>query len=189
MTTHLHYALLGLLLAAGVFVGMLLLLEVGRRIGRWRAARDPDAPRAEVGAMDGAVFALLGLLIAFTFSGAASRWDTRRQLLVEEANAISTAYLRLDVLPPDAQPALREQFRQYVDARLAAYRSLPDVAAANPNSRSANRVGSLVPTEASSGAPNRRTSTTTPMATIRAALKRAARPNHRCNRSQLCPKR
>lgn len=130
MTTHLHYALLGLLLAAGVFVGMLLLLEVGRRIGRWRAARDPDAPRAEVGAMDGAVFALLGLLIAFTFSGAASRWDTRRQLLVEEANAISTAYLRLDVLPPDAQPALREQFRQYVDARLAAYRSLPDVAAA-----------------------------------------------------------
>ena len=90
---------------------------------------DPDAPRVEVGALDGAVFALLGLLIAFTFSGAASRWDTRRQLVVEEANAIGTAYLRLDVLPPDAQPALREQFRQYVDARLAAYRSFPDVTA------------------------------------------------------------
>ena len=129
MTTHWEFGLLGLVLAAGVFVGMLVLLEVGRRIGQWRAARDPDAPRVEVGAMDGAVFALLGLLIAFTFSGAASRFDTRRQLAVEEANAIGTAYLRLDVLPPDAQPALREQFRQYVDARIATYRSFPDLSA------------------------------------------------------------
>src|SRR6266436_2091797 len=109
---------------------MLLLLEVGRRIGLRRDPGDPQDAGAEIGVVDTAVFALLGLLIAFTFSGAASRWDTRRQLLVEEANAISTAYLRLDVLPPDAQSALREQFRQYVDARLAAYRSLPDVAAA-----------------------------------------------------------
>jgi hypothetical protein len=61
VTTHLQYALLGLLLATGVFVGMLLLLELGRRIGRWRAAKDPDAPKVEVGALDGAVFALLGL--------------------------------------------------------------------------------------------------------------------------------
>ena len=108
---------------------MLVFLELGRRIGRWRAARDPQAPRVEVGALDGAVFALLGLLIAFAFSGAASRWDARRQLVVEEANAIGTAYLRLDVLAPDAQPALREKFRQYVDARLAAYRSFPDLSA------------------------------------------------------------
>ena len=130
MTTHWHYALLGLILAAGVFVGMLVLLEVGRRIGLRRAAADPDTPRAEVGALDGAVFALLGPLIAFTFTVAALRWDARRQLVVEEASAIGTAYLRLDVLPPDTQPALREQFRQYVDARLRAYRSLPDVSAA-----------------------------------------------------------
>jgi len=129
VTTHLQYALLGVLLTAGVFAGMLGFLELGRRIGRWRAARDPQAPRVEVGALDGAVFALLGLLIAFAFSGAASRWDARRQLVVEEANAIGTAYLRLDVLAPDAQPALREKFRQYVDARLAAYRSFPDLSA------------------------------------------------------------
>jgi hypothetical protein len=129
VTTQWEFGLFGLLLAAGVFVGMLVLLEVGRRIGQWRAAMDPDAPRVEVGAMDGAVFALLGLLIAFTFASAASRFDTRRQLAVEEANAIGTAYLRLDVLPPDAQPALREQFRQYVDARIAAYRSFPDLSA------------------------------------------------------------
>jgi hypothetical protein len=127
---HRHYVLLGLSLTVGVFVGMLLLLEFGRRIGRWRAAGDPQGARAEVGVMDGAVFALLGLMVAFTFSGAVSRWDTRRQLVVEEANAIGTAYLRLAVLPPEAQPELREKFRQYVDARLAVYRTLPDVSAA-----------------------------------------------------------
>ena len=55
-----------------------------------------------VGVIDGAVFALPGLLLAFTFSGAAARFDTRRHLIVEEANAIGTAYLRLDLLPPDA---------------------------------------------------------------------------------------
>jgi len=130
VTTHWQYALLGLSLVAGVFVGMLVLLEVGRRIGLRRDPGDPQNAGAEIGVVDTAVFALLGLLIAFTFSGAASRWDTRRLLVIEEANAIGTAYLRLDVLPPDAQPALREKFRQYVDARLAAYRKLPDVSAA-----------------------------------------------------------
>jgi hypothetical protein len=130
VTTHWHYLLLGWSLIAAVFIVMLLLLELGRRIGRWRAAGGPQGARPEVGALDGAVFALLGLLVAFTFSGAASRWDARRQLVVEEANAIGTAYLRLDVLPPDAQPALREKFRQYVDARLAVYRRLPDVSGA-----------------------------------------------------------
>ncbi len=109
---------------------MLLLLEVGRRVGVRRQARDPEGASAGLAAVDGAVFGLLGLLIAFTFSGAAARFDTRRQLIVEETNAIGTAYLRLDLLPADAQPALREDFRQYLDARLAVYESLPDLAKA-----------------------------------------------------------
>ena len=80
--------------------------------------------------MEGAVFALLGLLLAFTFFGAASRFDDRRRLIVEEANAIGTAYLRLDLLPPPAQPELRDAFRRYLDQRLAVYRALPDIEAA-----------------------------------------------------------
>ncbi len=113
-----------------LFCGMLVLLEIGRRIAVRRMARDPEGARAGIGAIEGAVFGLLGLLIAFTFSGAASRFDTRRQLIVEETNDIGTAYLRLDLLPADAQPALRESFRRYVDSRLDVYRKLPDVAAA-----------------------------------------------------------
>jgi hypothetical protein len=83
-----------------------------------------------VAAITGAVFALLGLLVAFTFSGAAARYDQRRLLIIQEANAIGTAWLRLDLLPADAQPGLRQQFRQYLDLRLSAYDKLPDIEAA-----------------------------------------------------------
>jgi hypothetical protein len=73
----------------------------------------------------------MGLMIAFTFSGAAARYELRRQLTVEEANAIGTAYLRLDLLPAASQPALRDRFRRYVTARIAVYRVLPDIETSN----------------------------------------------------------
>jgi len=119
-----------LLITPALFLGLLLFLEIGRRIGVHRRATDPEGAQAGTGAVDGAVFALLGLLIAFTFSGAATRFDERRNLIVQETNDIGTAYLRLDLLPPDAQPALRDLFRRYVDSRLEVYRTLPDLDAA-----------------------------------------------------------
>jgi hypothetical protein len=120
----------GLVFAGGLFLGMLLLLETGRRIAIRRLAQDPEGAREGLGVVEGAIFSLLGLLIAFTFSGAATRFEDRRHLIVEEANDIGTAYLRIDVLPASAQPALRELFRQYLDSRLGVYRKLPDIAAA-----------------------------------------------------------
>ena len=113
----------------GLLLGMLLFLEIGRRIGIRRLQDDSGDAAEGIGAVDGAVFAVLGLLIAFTFSGATARFDTRRQLIVEETNDIGTAYLRLDLLPADSQPALREAFRSYLDARIETYRSFPDIAA------------------------------------------------------------
>jgi hypothetical protein len=95
---------------------------VGRTISRRRAI--PSHPG--FGIVDAAVFGLLGLLVAFTFSGAASRFDARRQLIVQEVNAIGTAYLRLALLPSQAQAELRHDFRQYVEARVAIYRKLPN---------------------------------------------------------------
>jgi hypothetical protein len=95
-----------------------------------RLIADPDGARAGTGAVEGAVFALFGLLIAFTFSGAASRFDDRSALVAEEVNDIGTAWLRIDVLPADAQPPLRDLFRRYVDARIATYSKLPDLQAA-----------------------------------------------------------
>ena len=124
----------------GLFLGMLLFLEIGRRIAVRRMREDTEAAGEGVGAVDGAVFALLGLLIAFTFSGASSRFDTRRQLIVEETNDIGTAYLRLDLLPADLQPALRESFRRYLDARIEVYRKLPDIVAAKESLAKANEL-------------------------------------------------
>lgn len=115
---------------AGVFATTLILLAVGRRIGIRRRAADPKGASAGLGTIEGAVFGLLGLLLAFTFSGAASRFDARRQLIVQEANAIGTAYLRLDLLPSGDQPKLRQDFRSYVDARLSVAQKLPDWEAA-----------------------------------------------------------
>jgi len=116
--------------AVGLFLGMLVCLEIGRRLGLRRIAKDPQGAMAGVGAIEGGVFALYGLLLAFTFSGAPARLDARRHLIAEEANAIGTAYLRLDLLSTDSQPALRASFREYLDSRLQVYQKLPDIEAA-----------------------------------------------------------
>lgn len=119
------YVITALPFAVTMFAGMLVCLEIGRRLGKRALAKDPQLMSTH-GAVDGAIFGLYSLLLAFTFSGAPDRLDTRRKLIAEEANAIGTAYLRLDLLSPESQPAMREQFRQYLDSRLAVYRKLPD---------------------------------------------------------------
>jgi hypothetical protein len=110
-------AVISLALACALFVVVFGFVQLGRRVG---AARD-QASRGAV-AVEGAIFALMGLLIAFTFSAAQSRLDMRRRLLIDEVNAIGTAYLRVDLLPAAAQPQLRNDFRAYTDSRLAFYR-------------------------------------------------------------------
>ena len=118
------------LLVLGLFFALLVVAQIGRMIGQRRLAAEPEASHPGFGVIAGAVFGLMGLLIAFTFSAAASRFDARRQLIVQEVNAIGTAYLRLNLLPPELQTELRSDFRAYVEARIAVYRELPDVAAA-----------------------------------------------------------
>lgn len=135
-----NYAVVSLLFPGGILLGMVLLLEIGRRMGRRRTGKEEEAARAGLGAVEGAVFALLGLLIAFTFSGAAARFDLRRQLIVQEANALGTAWLRIDLLPSHARPALRDLFRRYTDARLALYQNLQDAEAANAARSEGNRL-------------------------------------------------
>ena len=120
------YTYLMLLIASLLFPITLITMEVGRRYGRRRLAEDPEGARAGVGAVEGAVFALFGLLIAFTFTSAASRYETRRDLMVQHTNAIGTAWLRLDLLPAEVQPALKKDFRLYVDAIIKAHQQAGD---------------------------------------------------------------
>lgn len=125
---------------AALFVGMLAGFEVGRRIGQARLKRDPDGHAKGSGPVEAAVFGLLGLLLAFTFSGAASRFEERRHLITTEANAIGTAYLRLDLLPADAQPELRQLFREYLALRAQVYRNAVDATATQARATEANKM-------------------------------------------------
>ncbi|HEX6722674.1 MAG TPA: hypothetical protein VF107_14000, partial [Burkholderiaceae bacterium] len=111
-------AVVGSGFAVLLFLGIVLCLALGRWLRRRTISRPDGAGQLlNVASLEAAVFGLLGLLIAFTFSGALTRFDLRRAQVVDEANAIGTAYLRIDLLPASAQPRLRETFRQYVDAR------------------------------------------------------------------------
>jgi hypothetical protein len=110
-----------------LFVLMLAMLEIGRQFGLRRLARDPDGAKEGMGPLEGSVFGLLGLLVAFTFSGAAERYEARRELVVQEANALGDAWARLDTLPPETQPPLRDGLRRYVASRLETYRRIPDL--------------------------------------------------------------
>lgn len=94
---------------------MIVLLQLGHALRR----RRESAPQSS--AIEGAVFALFGLLLAFTFSGAVTRYDAHRELVLQESNDIGTAYLRLDLLAPQDQPPLRHLFRDYVSSRLHLY--------------------------------------------------------------------
>jgi hypothetical protein len=117
------------IILAALFVGVVGLQLLGRHFGVRRLARDPGGLEG-TGSVEGTLFALLGLLVAFTFSGAQDRLEARRKLIVDEANAIGTAYLRLDLLPEADQPRLRTEFRRYADLRIALYEKLLDFDAA-----------------------------------------------------------
>lgn len=110
------------LFAAGIFAGFLLTAEIGRRLGRARIAKHPSGLPTGVSAAEAGAFAVIGLVLAFAFSGAATRFEGRRHLITNEINAIGTAYLRLDLLPDEARLKLQPQFRDYVNVRRSMYR-------------------------------------------------------------------
>ena len=107
-----------LFLPIGLFCLMVAATVAGHRVASARSRRADAEASVGTSAIDAAVLGLLGLLIAFWFSSAGTRLDMRRSLIVEEANAIGTAWLRLALLPQDAQPVVRGLFREHVDVRL-----------------------------------------------------------------------
>ncbi len=105
-------------------VGVVLLsLECGFRLGKYRHSRTEQEKESPVGVLVGATLGLLGFMLAFTFGLAASRYDSRRQVLLDESNAIGTAYLRAGLLPEPQHGEVRRLLREYVDVRLEAIES------------------------------------------------------------------
>ena len=131
---------LGLLLGWLAVIGLVLLglLTAGHLYGKRRDSGDSPG----VSTVDGAVFALAGFLLAFAFSGAQSRLETRRAAVVNEANAIGTAYLRTSLA--DNANTLRPMLREYLDARMAGTDALPDMARADIEWKKSQEIGQKI---------------------------------------------
>ncbi|MEX1294714.1 MAG: hypothetical protein AB1Z67_00950 [Candidatus Limnocylindrales bacterium] len=107
----------GVLLAFALLA--LILYELGFRFGRWWQARTPEEKEGPTGMLVGSILALMAFLLAITMGMATDRFDTRRGLVLEEANAIGTTYLRAGYLPEPAGSESRELLREYVPLRIA----------------------------------------------------------------------
>jgi hypothetical protein len=107
-----------------VFLGAFVLLslavyEIGFRSGSRFKNRNPDAPEGPTGVIVGAVIGLMAFLLAITMGIASDRFDTRRGLVLEEANTLETAYLRAGYLSEPAASDSQDLLREYVPLRVA----------------------------------------------------------------------
>ena len=106
----------------GVFllllIVMLVVFELGYRLGRWWQTRTPEETEGPTDVLVGSVLALLAFLLAITMGMASDRFDTRRGLVVEESNAIGTLYLRAGTLPGQAVEDSRLLVREYAPLRV-----------------------------------------------------------------------
>jgi hypothetical protein len=108
---------------------MFVAYEIGYRVGRWREDRSPEEKEGPTSMLVGALLALMAFLLAITFGLAGDRFDARRQLVIQEANAIQTAYLKAGYVPgPEAQQ-VRALLREYPQYRMTS--SDPEQQAAN----------------------------------------------------------
>lgn len=93
---------------------VLISIEGGYRLALFRKKRSPGEVEGPLGSVVGGTLGLLGFLLAFTFGLAASRLDTRRELLLQEVNAIGTTYLRADLVPESNRLEIKKRLREYV---------------------------------------------------------------------------
>lgn len=105
-------------IAASLLLGILLFNELGFRLGRYVQEKTDDELKALTGAIQGSVLGLLALLLGFTFSMSMQRYDNRSMALIDEANAVGTAVLRVQLLPQELQPQANDLFKHYLGLRV-----------------------------------------------------------------------
>lgn len=109
-------------IAAVFFAGALLSLQLERHLGLRYRKHEAAEGMAGLATVEGAIFGLMGLLLAFAIAGALQRFDDRRQLVLKEATAATTAYDRIDVFEGQAARDLQQKLKDYVVARVDLYR-------------------------------------------------------------------
>ncbi|MCU1279300.1 MAG: hypothetical protein JWM53_2846 [bacterium] len=128
------------LLALGVAALLLATVEGCFRLGRRVAARRAAASRTELTTLQGAVLGLLALLLGFSFAMAEARYQTRRDLVIAESNAIGTTLLRAQLLPDPPRAELTQLLERYIDARVAFHAAGTDRARLRRASAEAERL-------------------------------------------------
>lgn len=113
-----------ILIAIGLFALLLVSLECGYRWGLSASSAADTRSAGQVGAVQGAILGLLGLLLAFSFAAAGGRFLERQDLIVKEANAIGTAFLRADLLNQPHRSELRAALQRYTEHRLEVSKGL-----------------------------------------------------------------
>ena len=108
-------------------IGLLLLTALATEIGYMAGRRDqwvhPEGAKGQVTAITAGALGVLALLMAFTFAMAVFRFDVRKQLVLNEANAIGSTYLRARLLPAPHKTEIADLLRRYADVRLDFYRA------------------------------------------------------------------
>jgi SNF family Na+-dependent transporter len=112
------YSHSSLLIAFVLFGLMFFSVELGFRVAKLTKKHFPESYLSEIDSVQTSLLGLLALLIAFTFSMALQRYDSRSDAVVDEANAIGTTYLRTQLLPIDNQAEIQHALRDYVDLRV-----------------------------------------------------------------------
>jgi hypothetical protein len=100
------------------FAFLVIACELGFRMGRYGRSRWPEAGKATAGPIMGSALGLLAFLLAFTFGMSSSRFDARKQLVLDEAASILVAYKRAESLPEPQKSACTQLLRDYVQQRV-----------------------------------------------------------------------
>jgi len=101
-----------------IVVILVISFEIGFKVGRWWQIRTPEETEGPTGTLVGGLLALMAFLLAITMGMASDRFDTRRELVIEEANDITTTYLRAGYLPAPAAEESRALLREYAPLRV-----------------------------------------------------------------------
>jgi hypothetical protein len=101
------------------FLGLVLAFsEFGFRLGRRRQTNISGETRSQISTVEASLLGILGLLLGFTIAMSVARFEQRQQDVLEEANAIGTAYLRTQLLPGDAGNSIRQALHDYLTVRV-----------------------------------------------------------------------
>lgn len=126
------------LLCLILFVAMMLMVLLGAKL------RTKRGDEASVSTIEGSLFGLLGLLLAFTFSMSASRYDARKTIIVEEANDIGTALLRADMYNDSLKRVFQKDFQNYIKARIDYYGAGRDTVLISVAKRKTANISALI---------------------------------------------